>query len=158
MAAPPAPPRARWRQFTVRLFEDTVSRAQYGTFEVVNRFGSVFVFAILPFLILRHILVCSWCDRSFILREIPVFNVMLMQDASIISGLCLVELLCSLYIPFRVIFCGVHHRQIVDATLERCKKLGKKPLNAFFKAIAAVIFLFVGGLSAMYLSTPNSIR
>jgi hypothetical protein len=84
---------------SVRLFEDTVgafSQAHYGALEVV-----LFVF---PLLIVRKTLVCPWCDRSFILREIPAFNVMMAQDASIIRGFCLVELLFRLYILFRVIF------------------------------------------------------
>jgi hypothetical protein len=142
----------------MRLFKDTVSRDQYRALEVVNRFGSVFVMGILPFLIARHILVWSWCDGSFILPKIPAFNIMLTQDPSVIYGFCLVELFCGLYIPFRIIFCSVYHRQIVDALVNRCDSLGHTPVRAVLKMTAALLFIFIGGLGIMIFATPRSIR
>jgi hypothetical protein len=134
------------------------ARTHYRTLEVVNRLGSAFVFFIVPFFVVRNILVCSWCDQTIILREIPAFNAMLTQDPSMICGFCLVELFCILYITFRVIFCAVFHRQIVDALVNRCKARGHTPVSAVVKMTVIIVFIFIGGLAAMIFSTPNSLH
>jgi hypothetical protein len=146
---------------SVRLFEDTIgafARAHYGTLAIVDRLGAVFVWFILPLLIVRHILVCSWCDRSFMLHKIPAFNVILAQDASMIRGLCLVEIFFGLYILFRIIFCSACHQQIMDEQINRYRKRGKAPIKQVTKLIMIIFGVVVVGLSEMVIATPNSIR
>jgi hypothetical protein len=150
---------------SVTVFEDTVgafARAHYGTLEVVNRLGTAFALFILPFFIVRHILVCSWCDRSFVLREIPAFDAILTQDASIIHGFCMVELFCGLYLLFRIIFRSTCHQQIMDKQiriLNRYRmKYGETRVSGMLKVIVVCCIVLIAGLVAMVASTPNSIR
>jgi hypothetical protein len=112
----------------VRFFKNS-------TFVVINRAIGALGLIVLPFLVLHQWLVCPWCDKSFFIYKIPLFDTLFKQGILTISDFCLIELTCILSLLFRVFYLSVAYDAIIDTHVARIRKTEVRPKKAFVQAV-----------------------
>jgi hypothetical protein len=111
-------------------------------FVFINRAVGALGLIALPFFVLHQWLECSWCDKSFFIYKIPVFDTLFKQGILTISDFCLIELTCILSFLFRVFYLSAAHDAIIDTHVARMRRMRIRPKTAFIKAVALGIVLF----------------
>jgi len=111
---------------------------------IINRAIGTFGLVVLPFGLVRHLIVCPWCDDASFLDQVPIFSVLLEHNQIAISDLCLLELTCGLALLFRIFYVCVAHESIVDDRVSRIRGLGREPKKQLIKVVIfAIVMTFV---------------
>ena len=104
-------------------------------FKYVNRAIGAFGTIVLPLLIQQHLLVCPWCNQSYVLYRVSVFQDLSIDGNVAINDLCFIELVCGLSLLFRLCYLGFAYNTIVDTHIARMREHGRDPKGEFSKSI-----------------------
>jgi hypothetical protein len=111
-------------------------------------------FIVLPALVIRDMLVYSWCAKSYFLYKLPVFSVSLSGATLTEGGVCTLESTYVMISIFRISYLILARNSIINVYVIRMKRTNIDPTRWFVKGIfvASIITVF----AIVFLLSPSA--